>query len=187
MIMETNQYCETLPEELRQAGCQRALLLDVRPILGKGEDPFHKILEASANLAADEALCLMVGFEPFPLYNVMEGKGFQYQVEKEDGLFRVYFYRGGESESLQEPVTPAPLQAPEHMDVRHLAPPEPMMRILTRLTELGPGAQLVVHHHREPVLLYEKLKLRGYAALTRKRGEGDYLVHVLPAWAAKEA
>jgi hypothetical protein len=58
-----------------------------------------------------------------------------------------------------------------------------MVAILEKLAELGPGARLRVHHHRDPVLLYEKLRLRGYAARTERRGEGDYLVHIAPAWA----
>jgi hypothetical protein len=47
--------------------------------------------------------------------------------------------------------------------------------------DLGPGAQLLVRHHREPVLLYDKLALRGYAARCTKRADGDYVIHIAPA------
>lgn len=77
----------------------------------------------------------------------------------------------------------APLQPPVDLDVRGLEPPQPMVRILEKLAELGPGARLRVRHHREPVFLYEKLRQRGYAARTEKQGEGLYLVHIAPEWA----
>jgi hypothetical protein len=69
------------------------------------------------------------------------------------------------------------------MDVRGLEPPAPLLAILEKLTELGPGAQLRVRHHREPVLLYDKLALRGFAARAERQPEGDFIVQIAPAWA----
>jgi uncharacterized protein (DUF2249 family) len=75
------------------------------------------------------------------------------------------------------------LQPPVELDVRGMEPPRPMVAILEKLAELGPGARLRVHHHRDPILLYDQLQRRGYAARTERLGEGHYLVHIAPAWA----
>jgi hypothetical protein len=61
-----------------------------------------------------------------------------------------------------------------------------MVQVLEKLTELGDGAQLLVRHHREPVLLYEKLRLRGYDARATKKAEGDWSVHIAPVWFFEE-
>ena len=162
----------------------REHLLDVRPILAKGGDPFRLIMQTVGALGADEALHLIVAFDPVPLYAVLGSRGFAHDTEMEDGAYHVRFWREGPRE--KPAVAPfaerAGLKEPVEMDVRGLEPPQPMIAIFEKLAELGEGAQLLVRHHREPVLLYEKLAARGYAAKTAKRGEGDYLVHIAPAW-----
>ena len=47
------------------------------------------------------------------------------------------------------------------IDVSHLPPPLPMVRILEMLRELGPGPTLRVHHTRRPNHLYPKLEALG--------------------------
>ena len=172
-----------IPGEVRAA---REKLLDVRPILAKGGDPFRIIFRTAGELAADEALHLVVGFDPLPLYSVLENQGFAAHKQPEGDTFHVWFWRSGRGQRHPE-VAPfqerAGLKEPVELDVRGLEPPQPMIAILEKLVELGDGAQLLVHHHREPVLLYEKLAARGYAARTSRRGEGDYLVHIAPDWA----
>lgn len=49
------------------------------------------------------------------------------------------------------------------LDVRHLAPPEPLERILEALAGLGPGERLWVLHRREPFPLYDLLKGLGWS------------------------
>ncbi len=178
-----------IPEPLAKAGVTVARDLDVRPILGKGGDPFSLIMKTVQSLAPTEALHLVVGFEPAPLYAVLKSAGFLSHTDRAGEVFHVWFHRDPSEARAAAPVEAerVPLQAPVQMDVRGLEPPAPMITILEKLVELGPGAQLLVRHHREPVLLYDKLKLRGYAARAEKRGEGDYLVHVAPAWAFEGA
>ncbi len=172
---------ENIPAMVRPA---RQKLLDVRPILSKGGDPFKVIMRSAGELAPDEALHLLVGFDPAPLYSVLRAQGFASHTEAEGGTFHVWFWR--EARPVRPAVAPfeerSGLKEPMEMDVRGLEPPQPMIAILEKLVELGNGAQLLVRHHREPVLLYEKLAARGYAARTSRRGEGDYLVHIAPAW-----
>ncbi|HET9130102.1 MAG TPA: DUF2249 domain-containing protein, partial [Terriglobia bacterium] len=64
------------------------------------------------------------------------------------------------------------------IDVRGLEPPEPMMRVLETLNTLGEDSVLLVHHHREPMMLYEKLEARGYRASAEKMREDYYRVTI---------
>lgn len=44
-----------------------------------------------------------------------------------------------------------------HIDVRGLPPPQPLVAILRLVHSSHPGATVVVHHDRDPVLLYPEL------------------------------
>ncbi len=58
-----------------------------------------------------------------------------------------------------------------HLDVRGLPPPQPLVAILRQVDQQGhDGHPLVVHHDRDPVLLYAELAERGWWA---ERIEGD--------------
>ena len=48
------------------------------------------------------------------------------------------------------------------LDNRGLQPPEPMVRILAALGELGDGDEVVALMDREPMLLYRELQRRGF-------------------------
>jgi uncharacterized protein (DUF2249 family) len=56
------------------------------------------------------------------------------------------------------------------IDVGHLPPPLPMVRILEALRELGPGATLLVRHTRRPIHLYPRLDALGCAHETTELG-----------------
>ena len=49
-----------------------------------------------------------------------------------------------------------------HIDVRGLEPPAPMLAILELLERAGCGAEVIVHHEREPLYLYPELAERGW-------------------------
>lgn len=51
--------------------------LDVREIDG---EPFSDIMAAVDDLAADESLLLINSFEPEPLYDVLEQRGFAHET-----------------------------------------------------------------------------------------------------------
>jgi hypothetical protein len=56
----------------------------------------------------------------------------------------------------------------EHIDVRGLAPPAPLVEILTLVDALAGDAAVascvIVHHDRDPKLLYPELAERGWQA-----------------------
>lgn len=51
--------------------------LDVRDVDG---EPFGEIMDAVEDLPADEGLLLINSFEPQPLYQVLEERGFTYET-----------------------------------------------------------------------------------------------------------
>ena len=51
-----------------------------------------------------------------------------------------------------------------HIDVRGLAPPQPLVEILRLVDSLPRDAVLIVHHDREPMLLYPELAERRWLA-----------------------
>jgi hypothetical protein len=69
-----------------------------------------------------------------------------------------------------------------HIDVRSLPPPQPLIAILRRVHALGPGEQLVVHHDRDPLMLYPELAEIGWEAerLPAPAGEIRLLLRSLP-------
>ena len=71
------------------------------------------------------------------------------------------------------------------IDVSHLPPPLPMVRILEALRDLDPGQTLLVHHARRPIHLYPKLEALGCSHQTVEREPGK--VELLITRAAESA
>lgn len=68
------------------------VVVDVRPDLTRGQEPFSKIMSAARAVAPGGRLILLTPFEPVPLYGVLEKLGFAHATEElgaED--FRVTF------------------------------------------------------------------------------------------------
>ncbi|MDE2397258.1 MAG: DUF2249 domain-containing protein [Burkholderiales bacterium] len=62
----------------------------------------------------------------------------------------------------------------EHIDVRGLAPPQPLVAILALVRELDASATpLTVHHERDPLLLYGELEDIGWTALPLAGDPGE--------------
>ena len=67
--------------------------------------------------------------------------------------------------------TPALPAAPQwrdddglHIDVRGLAPPGPLVAILVLVESVADATPVIVHHDRDPQLLYAELAERGWSA-----------------------
>ncbi|HET6615716.1 MAG TPA: DUF2249 domain-containing protein [Dehalococcoidia bacterium] len=70
------------------------LVVDVRPDIAAGEEPFKKIMSAVGALAPEQSLVLINSFEPTPLYAVMQQRGFSHEtVRTDDGAWQVTFSR----------------------------------------------------------------------------------------------
>jgi hypothetical protein len=60
----------------------------------------------------------------------------------------------------------------EHVDVRGLVPPAPMVAILA-LIEGGAAGPIIAHLDRDPVFLYPELADRGWTATPRAGDPGE--------------
>ncbi len=70
------------------------MLLDVRPVLAAGGDPLDAILAAAESLVPSQELVVVNSFEPFPLYDILESRGFDHRIERfPDGDWKVTFRR----------------------------------------------------------------------------------------------
>jgi uncharacterized protein (DUF2249 family) len=72
-------------------------------------------------------------------------------------------------EALDAPVWQAG-DATTHIDVRGLPPPRPLVQIMQLVSRLNADAVLIVHHDRDPLLLYPELAQIGWWA---ERIDGD--------------
>lgn len=69
----------------------------------------------------------------------------------------------------------------EHLDVRGLPPPQPLVTVLRLLPELqAMGTSLVMHHDRDPVLLYPELAERGWTAEPLPAPDGEVRLRLSP-------
>ncbi len=69
-------------------------ILDARPIIAAGDEPFETIMAAASALAEGEELVVLAPFEPVPLEGVLSAQGFSYEVDDlGDGDWRVTFRR----------------------------------------------------------------------------------------------
>jgi uncharacterized protein (DUF2249 family) len=70
-------------------------ILDVRPILSAGGEPFNKICESVDALTANEGLSVIAPFLPSPLIEKLGSEGFASRVERQvGGGWIVHFWRG---------------------------------------------------------------------------------------------
>ena len=73
----------------------RARVVDARPTLAAGGEPFAEIMDAAAQVGDGEVLVVYAPFEPVPLEGVLGEQGFTYAAEDiGGGDWRVTFSRG---------------------------------------------------------------------------------------------
>lgn len=72
----------------------RARVVDARPIIAAGGEPFSDIMEAASSVGDDEILVVFAPFEPIPLEGVLGEQGFEHVTDKiDDHTWRVRFSR----------------------------------------------------------------------------------------------
>jgi hypothetical protein len=63
-------------------------------------------------------------------------------------------------------------EAPELLDLRGVQPPENVLAVLKRVTQLPSGAQLEIRLDSNPFQLYDLLQQRGFLLTLRKENSG---------------
>lgn len=153
-------------------------VVDVRPDLRAGREPFAKIMAAAAAVAVGDTLVLYATFKPVPLLGVLKAQGFESEATPlDDGEWRIDLRRlagpgaapgtmpGLDQASAEtDPAvqTGAGPADAVHLDNRGLEPPEPMVRTLEAVHALVAGQQLIGQFDRTPMFLLPKLKDLGF-------------------------
>lgn len=89
------EYVERGPEEWAIDITSRAVVVDARPILAGGGEPFAEVMEAATRVREGEVLVVYAPFEPVPLEGVLGEQGFSYLADElENGDWQVTFVRG---------------------------------------------------------------------------------------------
>ena len=71
-----------------------------------------------------------------------------------------------------------------HLDVRGLAPPAPLVRILSLVESIHDLTPVIVHHDRDPQLLYAELAELGWGAERIDAPVGEVRLRLSP-WPAR--
>lgn len=58
------------------------IVIDARPIIASGGEPFGAIMEAVGKLGDDQDLVVLAPFDPVPLEGVLGGQGFDFEAEE---------------------------------------------------------------------------------------------------------
>ncbi len=85
-------YVEQGPERWAVDITKRAHVVDARPILDGGDEPFDAIMDAAEQVGDDQILVVWAPFEPIPLEGVLTEQGFSFAADEvSPGNWRVVF------------------------------------------------------------------------------------------------
>jgi uncharacterized protein (DUF2249 family) len=164
-------------------------VLDVRPLLARGEEPFDAILRAVDGLDDDQVLLLRSPFDPQPLHVLLGRRGFARQTLRlAPDDYETAYRLPGAVEANPRPRHPdaAPAEsvprAAHVLDVRGLLPPEPLERTFAALETLPADDALLQVNERVPAFLIPELDDRGYSY----RIEHDERGTLVTIWRATE-
>lgn len=71
-----------IQDEVSAWKAEAAMVLDVRPELEAGGEPFVRIMEAAAAVVPGASLVVVAPFEPVPLYGALGGRGFSHATQR---------------------------------------------------------------------------------------------------------
>lgn len=165
-------------------------ILDVREDLAGGSDPLKKIMATVRQLPKENVLEIINTFEPTPLINMLDKKGFESYVETkgENEVHAFFKLKDGAEEKANTLENELPDLCDEEdfaeklksfgekvapVDVSEMEMPMPMVTILEALSSLPEGHILSVTHKRIPVFLFNELKERKAEYLVYKKSETD--------------
>ncbi len=158
--------------------------LDVRDEIAGGSDPFATIMGAVKELPEGKTLKLINVFEPIPMINKLNKKGYESFVDSsQDGMIITYFHKKQEMD-LEEETRFASKDTFDkvkafygekivEIDVRGLEMPEPMVQTLANAEGLKEGYALYVNHKKVPQYLIPELEERGMKFLVYEIEEGN--------------
>lgn len=173
-----------VPQFMHQLTEKNTEILDVRPVIEGGKDPFNIIMKKIKELQAGNILKLINSFEPAPLITILSKHGFEYYVEHEgENVVNTFFHKNDANANISKPQINNAADWDEVLkrfednlitvDVRHLEMPQPMLTILDALEKLPNKKALFVHHKRIPVFLLPELEERKFAYRINEINDGN--------------
>ena len=72
-------------------------ILDIRPLIAKGDEPFSTIRNQIDRLRPGEGLSVLAPFLPSPLIEMLTGEGFRARVEHHKSGWITHFWRDDQS------------------------------------------------------------------------------------------
>jgi hypothetical protein len=152
------------PDWVDERSLTGAVRLDVRPFLDRHENPIATVIELSSQVPPEGLFVLDCPFDPLPLRRLLIHRGFAAWSEQiERGHWRVWFLNSATAPADSKGARLWQQNGTPHIDVRGLAPPEPMLAIVRLLEAEDTGDRVVVVHEREPVYFYPELAERGWS------------------------
>ncbi len=157
------------------------LTLDVREAIQRKEAPFDKIMQALHDLKPGSKLRLITPFEPTPLFSFLKPPFFSIQSNTiADKHWESIIQRdldGGFTPPSVAPHSFAPSLSPPHLeiDLRHLEPPEPLVKALQAFEAEPQGTVISVRTERRPIHLIDALESRGATHETHEQTDGSWI------------
>ncbi len=146
-----------------------------------------QIFQRWAELPVGGHFVLINDHDPVPLYYQFEAlfRGafkWEYLVDGPD-VFHVKITRLALSPFTTPPAPPRCASAPRseaenELDLRGAEPPEPMMRILSTLETVAPGATFRARTDRQPLHLYPELDARGATHVSEAAPDGSWITTI---------
>lgn len=179
--VKSNQQEDTI--KVQGVNKDNVISFDVRPIIEGGQDPFKEIMEKIKGIKQNETLEIINSFEPIPLINILQSKGYKSETERKGDAVYTYFTKleknkdelvsevKGETDPDFDATYKKYVGKMEHVDVRHLEMPEPMTTILAKLETLPDDYCLLVDHKKVPQFLLPELENRNFNILYNKKTE----------------
>ncbi len=69
-----------MTEQAVTSKAEAEVILDVRPDVESGGEPFMRMMEAASTLQPGKTLVIIAPFEPIPLYDVLAARGFSHET-----------------------------------------------------------------------------------------------------------
>lgn len=148
--------------------------LDVREMMTAGEEPLPRILELADALPPGRVLHVRTQFQPLVVFREMAERGFEcWSASFGEDDWSSWFWWADHPPTPEEP-TPAPQPLDEDVvDLRSMAPPEPLLWIMDWIGDAATSDVLRVALPRYPAPLEALLAGSGWlVAIDTERSDG---------------
>ena len=144
------------------------MIMDIRPILQRGQEPFSDIMRAASLLGAGEEMVLLAPFEPTPLLGVLGQQGYECKnsIDREADTWSIRIRRSGSGTGGRE------------IDARALAERHLLERVLEGCSTLGRDETLTVLTNAFPSALLDVLPGHGFEGEPDRSTSGHWITRI---------